>query len=79
MWYLERYHGIKISESSVYRVLQRYNLNRLPKTAPRRAIHTKRYAKSVPGHHIQVDVKFLTLKDEADRDVRDFSIQQSMM
>ena len=25
----------------------------------RRAIHTRRYAKRVPGHQIQVDVKFL--------------------
>jgi transposase InsO family protein len=72
MWYLERYHGINISESSVYRILKRHKVNRLSKTAPRRAIHTKRYAKSVPGHHIQVDVKFLTLKDEEGRKIRRF-------
>jgi len=64
MWYLERYHGINISESSVYRVLKRHKINRLPKIAPRRAIHTKRYSKSVPGHHVQVDVKFLIFKHE---------------
>jgi len=72
MWYLERYHGINISESSVYRVLKRYKLNRMTTTAPRRAIHTKRYAKSVPGHHVQVDVKFLTFKNEQGRKVRRF-------
>ena len=72
MWYLERYHGINISESSVYRILKRHKVNLLAKTAPRRAIHTKRYAKSVPGHHIQVDVKFLTLKDEEGRKIRRF-------
>jgi len=72
MWYLERYHGINISESSVYRTLKKNKLNCLPKTAPRRAIHTKRYAKSVPGHHVQVDVKFLTLKDEEGHKVRRF-------
>ncbi len=72
MWYLERYHGINISESSVYRVLKRHKLNRLAKTAPRRAIHTKRYSKSVPGHHVQVDVKFLTLNDEKGRKIRRF-------
>ena len=72
MWYLERYHGINISESSVYRILKRHKLNRLAKTAPRRAIYTKRYAKSVPGHHVQVDVKFLTLKDEEERKIRRF-------
>ena len=27
----------------------------------RRAVHTHRYEKQVPGHHVQVDVKFLTL------------------
>ena len=72
MWYLERYHGVSISESSVYRILKRHKVNLLAKTAPRRAIHTKRYAKSVPGHHIQVDVKFLTLKDEEGRKIRRF-------
>ena len=72
MWYLERYHGIKISESSVYRVLVRHGVNRLSKSAPRRALHTKRYAKSVPGHHIQVDVKFLWLKDAGGKRVRRF-------
>ncbi len=72
MWYLERYHGVNISESSVYRILKRHKVNLLAKTAPRRAIHTKRYAKSVPGHHVQVDVKFLTLKDEEGRKIRRF-------
>jgi transposase len=58
-WYLERYHGITTSCSTVYRTLVRNGMRRLPKSAPRRAIHTKRYSKSVPGHHIQVDVKFI--------------------
>ena len=30
----------------------------------RRKIHTKRYQKQVPGHHIQVDVKFLKFLDK---------------
>lgn len=62
-YYLDRYHGIKISESTVSRVLRSHGLSRLPKTTPRRALHTKRYAKKVPGHHVQIDVKFLQLKD----------------
>ena len=70
MWYLERYHGISVSESTVYRILSRNGVNRLAKTAPRRALHTKRYAKTVPGHHIQVDVKFLILKDTEGHKVR---------
>jgi transposase InsO family protein len=72
MWYLERYHGISISDSSVYRILARNGLNRLPETATRRALHTKRYAKTVPGHHIQVDVKFLALEDDEGRRVQRF-------
>ena len=43
-YYLERYHSIKISESTVSRVLKAHKVNRLPRTAPRRALHTKRYA-----------------------------------
>ena len=40
-WYLERYHGIKISVSNVYHTLIRNGMRRLPKTAPRCAIHTR--------------------------------------
>jgi len=71
-WYLERYHGIKTSVSSVYRTLVRNGMRRLPKTAPRRAIHTRRYAKEVPGHHIQVDVKFVSLRNFEGNRVRRF-------
>jgi transposase InsO family protein len=71
-WYLERYHGIKTSSSSVYRTLVRHKLSRLPRNTTRRAIHTKRYAKRVPGHHIQVDVTFLTLKDTEGKKIRRF-------
>jgi transposase InsO family protein len=69
-YYLERYHGIKISESTVTRVLRAHGVGRLPKTAPRRAIHSKRYAKTVPGHHVQLDVKFLRLKDATGKVVK---------
>lgn len=61
-WYLQRYHGITISCATVYRTLVRNGVSRLPKKVGRRAIHTRRYTKKVPGHHIQVDVKFLVLK-----------------
>jgi len=69
-YYLDRYHGINISGSTVYRVLRANGVNQLPKTAPRRAIHTQRNAKYVPGHHVQVDVKFLKLKDAAGKPVK---------
>jgi transposase InsO family protein len=62
-YYLERYHNIIISESSVSRTLVKYKINRLPKTASKRTLHTKRYSKDTPGHHVQVDVKFITIND----------------
>lgn len=58
-WYLARYHEIKISPSGVYQVLLRNKLNRLPRNQRKRSVATTRYEKQVPGHHIQVDVKFL--------------------
>jgi transposase InsO family protein len=45
-------------------------LNRLPNRVGRRAVHTHRYEKQVPGHHVQVDVKFLTLKQKKGAPVR---------
>lgn len=71
-WYLERYHGITTSCSSVYRTLGRNGVSCLPKKVGRRAIHTRRYAKKAPGHHIQADVKVLTLKAADGKTVRRF-------
>jgi transposase len=59
-YYLDRYHGIKISESTVTRIFNAHGLNRLEPTARKRITHSKRYAKTVPGHRIQVDVKLLS-------------------
>jgi len=73
-WYKERYHEIKTSVSSVYRTLVRNDIRRLPKSSPRRAIHTRRYAKEVPGHHIQVDVKFVSLRNFDTPESQAFSI-----
>jgi transposase len=42
MYYLKRFHGINISESTVTRVLKAHGVGRLAKTAPRRALHSKR-------------------------------------
>lgn len=71
-WYLERYHDICISESSVSRILKRYGVERLQKKASRRALHSKWYNKSVPGHHVQVDVKVLLLKDLVENEYKRF-------
>jgi len=59
--YLARYHEVAISKSGVWRILKRLELNRLP-TSQRYKPHKqrwKRYEKQRPGHHVQVDVKFL--------------------
>ena len=59
-WYIERYNGLKVSETGVRGVLLRHKLNRLPKNERKRNIKSfRRYEKQVPGHHVQVDVKFL--------------------
>ncbi len=60
VWYLARYHGITISDAGITRILRRNGLGRLPRGTRMRKVHTKRYNKQVPGHHIQMDVKFLT-------------------
>ena len=71
-YYLDRYHGIKISESTVSRMLKAHGVNCLPKSAPRRALHTKRYAKKVPEHQVQIDGKFSKLIGAEGRPVRRF-------
>jgi transposase InsO family protein len=71
-WYLARYHGINTSCASVYRTLARHGVSRLPRHVGRRAVHTHRYAKEVPGHHVQADVKILSLKTPDGHRVRRF-------
>jgi len=59
--YLKRYHDVEIGHSGVYRILKRLGLNRLP-ASQRYKRHTdrwKRYEKPLPGHRVQVDVKFI--------------------
>jgi transposase len=71
--YIQRYHPeLKVSESTAYRVLRRQGLNRLPRNAKRRTVQTQRYQKQVPGHHIQVDVKFLTFKEPDGKQLKRF-------
>lgn len=65
VWHLERYHGIKLSRNGCYKVLLRNKLNRLPENIKKRSRSKfKRYEKKVPGHHVQVDVKFLFFNDK---------------
>ena len=71
-WYLKRYHDITVSGSGVYRALKRHGYNRLPRNAKRRTVQTIRYEKQVPGHHIQVDVKFLIFPQSDGTKIRRF-------
>ena len=65
VWHLQRYHDIKVSRHGCYQVLKRTNLNRLPENIKKRSRNKfTRYEKKVPGHHVQVDVKFFCFKDE---------------
>ena len=57
VWYLERYHGVTVSESSVTRILTKQGMARLKPGTPKRRLHSKRYNKKSPGHHVQIDVK----------------------
>ena len=69
-WYLARYHGIKITGKGVNGVLCRHGLNRLPQNQRNRTIPSyRRYEKQVPGHHVQVDVKFLIFRDTRGRKI----------
>ena len=70
VWYLARYHAITISDAGVYRILRRHGLSRLPGGARVRKIHTQRYQKQVPGHQIQVDVKFLKFEGKDGKPVK---------
>ena len=55
---------MEISEGGVRGTLSRHGLQRLPSTVNKRTIMAKqvvkRYEKQVPGHHVQIDVKFLS-------------------
>ncbi len=59
--YLQRYHDIEISTSGVWRILKRLDMNRLPASQRYKphAKRWKRYEKPLPGHRVQVDVKFV--------------------
>jgi transposase InsO family protein len=59
--YLHRYHGITISKTGIWRLLKRAGVNRLPTSMRyrRREDRFRRYEKPLPGHQLQVDVKFL--------------------
>ena len=70
--YLKRYLNIQTSESSVYRILKRNGMSRLPKNAKRRSPgpKVKLYEKQTPGHHVQMDVKCLNVINKEGRKIK---------
>ena len=59
--YLKRYHDVEVSQSGVWRILKRLDLNRLPASQRYKRLDKrwKRYEKQLPGHQVQIDVKCL--------------------
>jgi transposase InsO family protein len=59
--YLKRYHDVSISNSGVWRILKRLELNRLPASQRYKRLDRRgqRYEKQLPGHQVQIDVKFI--------------------
>jgi transposase InsO family protein len=59
--YLMRYHDIQISPSGIWRILRRLDMSRLPASQRyrRHVDRWKRYEKPLPGHRVQIDVKFI--------------------
>jgi len=56
----------------VTRIVRRNGVGLLPRGTRMRKVHTKRYKKQVPGHHIQMDVKFLTFIGKRGEKIRRF-------
>jgi hypothetical protein len=64
---------MKVSSSGVYNALKRNGINCLPRNAKVRTVQThQRYEKQVPGHHIQMDVKFLSFSTKENKAIRRF-------
>jgi hypothetical protein len=59
--YLRRYHEIALSPSGIWRILCRLDMSRLPASQRyrRHRDRWKPYEKPLPGHRVQIDVKFL--------------------
>lgn len=52
--HLLRYHGLKLSSTTVWRILHKYGVAPVKKT--RRSTKRKRYNRPVPGDRVQIDV-----------------------
>ena len=70
--YLRKYHQMIVSSGGVYSVLKRHGLNRLPRDYRKKIRSTILYEKRTPGHHVQIDVKFLKFTDSKGKKVKRF-------
>ena len=63
--YLKRYHDIVISPSGIWRILRRLELSRPPSSQRYKPHNSAGSAtkKPLPGHAVQVDVKFTAIDD----------------
>ena len=62
---------MKVSPTGIFGVLKRNGLSRLPPGAPKRSPSIfKCYEKTVPGHQVQMDVKFLFFRGKANCRIR---------
>jgi hypothetical protein len=68
-WFLQRYYDIKVSPNGVFGVAKRNGVSRLPAGASTRS-PGKCKRKNVLGYQVQIDVKFLFLRDRAVRRIR---------
>ena len=59
--YLQRYHDVEVSPSGIWRIFKRLDLNRLPASQRYKRLDKRylRYEKQLPGHQVQIDVKFV--------------------
>jgi transposase len=59
--YLKRYHDVEISKSGIWRILKRLDMSRLPTSQRYKGLDKRwhRYEKQLPGHQVQIDVKFI--------------------
>lgn len=79
-WYLKKILDIDVSRTGCYGVLKRNGLSRLPENCRKRSVPSFiRYEKKVPGHHVQVDVKFYSLSMNQVSVLSAFNIQPLMI
>lgn len=72
MRYLAHYHGVMSSDAAIYRILKRNGLKTRPRGTRLGTAHTKHYNKHVPGHHIQMDVNFMTFIENNCAEIKRF-------